>query len=686
VASPSSKVERRGGREPAPEVGALLADRYRLTAARRGRPGRFEATDEATGKSVFVKIGPPDGALAREASLLGRADHPGLVRLVEAGAAGGRSFLVLEWVEGADLEARLSRPPEGFADDGLIRLLGKLADAVAAIHAAGWLHRDLKPANVMVRADGDPVIVDLGAALPIGQAADPPPDSDLTEGYAAPEQYLSDRPEGPWTDAYGLGAIGYRALFGRPPLPAPARLRGEAMPHAMEQAGRHAEAWCRAIDWALTLDPAGRPQTVLDWSAAFALPPDDAASPTDPGPMPATLDDYPDTVRVRRAPRARVAPPAPGAPAGPIARTGRRRGGALVAATLLLVGASVVGAGWYGRPLYERYLKTEWMVDSSGGGDALSIADAIARARVGATIAIRPGTYRETLSIERPVHLVPAMPETPPLIAPGAGACVLASSGGSISGLRFAGAAATGPEEAPAPCLVLAHANLRVAGNHIAGGAGPAILVQDGGAPVIAGNVIENGAGPGIVIAAGASPEITGNTIRNTGRSALIARGGAAPAVTDNAFEASGGLVFAEGAAGRLANNRITEATTSAIEITSGADPIVIDNTIERPAGAGVFVYDHGRGRIERNVIIGSRLSGIVIAAGGDALAADNAIRESAEHGVLVVEGGCVVLERNAIADNEGNGIVVDWEGEAELSENEVTGNAEPQVLDARVP
>lgn len=690
MATSSPAIDRTGGRDTAPEVGSVLVDRYHLDQVHRGAPGCFQATDRTTGERVLIRTGPQDGRIDREAEVLGKLDHPGIVGLEELGSAGGQRFIVLAWVEGTDLETLLRQHPDQMPDGRLIQLLLRLSDAMTAVHTAGWLHRDLKPANVIVRADGAPVIVDFGAALPIGQA-DNPPDSDLTDGYGAPEQYLTDQPEGPWTDVYGLGAIAYRALCGRPPTPAPERIRGEPMPLAMDRAGKHAESLCRAVDWALALDIAARPQTVADWSAALSISAENVGVPTAAAAAsavaPAPQDDYPPTVRIRRAPS--VKPKAAAVATPPVAAPGatRRRTGLVLAAVLLsALGAGALAAAWYGQPLYERYLKTDWVVDPGGGGDALSIADAIARAGDGATIAIRPGTYDESLMIEGPIHLVPAAPETPPLIAPSAGACVVATGdGGSISGLRFAGAPVD-PESVAEPCLLLANAGVRVAGNQISGGAGPAIMIRDGGSPEIADNVIEKGSGAGIVVTAGATPQVLRNRVTGVDRSALIARGGAAPTIVDNTFEGSGGLVFAEGATGRLEGNRIGASTTSGIEVITGAAPTVIENTIDRAAGAGIFVYDHGRGRFERNFILGSALSGVVVAAGGDAQLAGNAIRESGEHGVLIVEGGRAVLERNAVADNKGNGIVIDHEGEARLADNELSGNADPQLVDAHAP
>ena len=72
---------------------------------------------------------------------------------------------------------------------------------------------------------------------------------------------------------------------------------------------------------------------------------------------------------------------------------------------LLLLGgvsAATVASAFALRPLYERYIKTDWVVDAAGGGDAVAIGEALRRAGDDARLSIRPGTYPETVLIERP--------------------------------------------------------------------------------------------------------------------------------------------------------------------------------------------------------------------------------------------------------------------------------------------
>jgi parallel beta-helix repeat protein len=660
--------------------GELLADRYRVeNPARRISPG----VDTWTGAPVLVKR---SEHADREAEVLEAVRHPGVVRLRERLAG---ELLVLDFVDGIDLGTLLASRQGRLEASRLEDFLSSLTEALEAVHAAGFIHRDLKPANILLRPEGQPVVVDLGTAAPTAPSAPPVDLSLLTDGYAAPEQYLTDWPEGPWTDVYGLGALAYHAATGKPPPPALERLKRDRMEPALEAGAGCPEPLLRAIDRALALDPAERPRTVAEWLSILRAPvPDERAIATaeraiaTAEPVPGSHDDDPPTVPVRRVPIGQVRRPAPDPGAMPASPPRRR----VVLGLVCLIGVLGLGslAAFYGRPLYERHLKDEWLVDQAGEGDVASIAEAIARARDGATIKIAPGTYAESLRLDRPLHLRPAAPDAPPLIAPGEGSCVeLAGAGASIAGMRLM---APAPPDPPMPCIVASGPGAVIESNRVGSASGPVILVRAGADAVVRGNTIEDAAGPGIVITAGATGEITGNTIARVAGAAVIVSGGAAPTIRDNAIAESGSVLYAEGAGGSFERNRIGASLVSAIQVTSGAMPALADNTIEQPRESGIFVFDQGGGRLTGNRIVGSALSGIIVADGAGVEIQGNTVEKSAEHGVLVIGESTVVLTGNTVADSAGHGIAIAAEAEAELADNALSGNRDPQLLDAREP
>ena len=671
--------------------GETFAGRWRaLSEIGHGSTGQlFLARNVESSERVVVKRGLDADLLRNEADVLRTLVHPGVVRLRERHDGASPPFLLLELVEGTDLEAFLGQHGGTLDAIALGRLLLRLCDAVAFVHARGFLHRDLKPANVLVRPDGGPVLVDFGAALPLEQAGAASLWSFVTEGYAAPEQYFTDRREGPWTDVYGLGALGHRALAGSAPAAALIRAGG-ARGEPLAAARDGARALREAIDWALEPEAADRPQSVAAWRERLVAAIEQAEQEATPrrsekaaGRAESGQDDYPPTIRVARA---RADSPAPraadrqrdAAPAVP--RRGRMLPLVLILAALTAAG---VAAGLYGWPLYERYVKSEWLVDQAGGGDATTIAGALARARDDAIIRIGPGTYAESLRIERPVTLI-ALEGATPVVAPESGPCALVTSRtGAIAGLELRGApagAAAGEGEA-SPCVILAGTALTLEGNRIAGGAGPGILIRDGAEPVVRGNRLE---GTGLVVSAGGRGTISGNSIVDAEGASLVVRGGADPSLSDNLIEGGGGMVFAEGALGALTGNRLLQAGATGIRVTTGASPRIEGNTIEGSKEAGIFVYEGGGGRIEGNTVTGSGLSGVVVAGGGAPEVVANTIRDNAEHGVLVVEGGRAVLEGNEIVGNQGHGIALGAGSEVEMTDNLLEGNDEPQLLDAR--
>ena len=171
----------------------------------------------------------------------------------------------------------------------LLPLLAGLID----VHEAGILHRDIKPGNILLRAaDGSPVLVDFGAARQAVGARSRSVTAVLTPGYAPIEQYSSRGHQGPWTDMYALGGLCYQALTGKVPDEAMDRIRSDPLIPVTEAAkGKATEAFLSAIDWALRVEEADRPQGIRVWRSALLgeeeVPvPVSASTPTQQKPPP----------------------------------------------------------------------------------------------------------------------------------------------------------------------------------------------------------------------------------------------------------------------------------------------------------------------------------------------------------------------------------------------------------------
>jgi serine/threonine-protein kinase len=154
-----------------------------------------------------------------EAQAIGRLQHPHIVQVYEYGEADERPYLCMEYVPGRtlaeSLAARRPSPQES------VELLKKIAVAVQYAHQQRVLHRDLKPSNVLIGAAGEVKLTDFGLAKFTDDDSGHTHTQDAigTASYMAPEQ--ADRQRGPLserTDVYGLGAMLYEMLAGRPPF------------------------------------------------------------------------------------------------------------------------------------------------------------------------------------------------------------------------------------------------------------------------------------------------------------------------------------------------------------------------------------------------------------------------------------------------------------------------------------
>lgn len=158
----------------------------------------------------------------REAQSAARMQHPNIVAIHEFGQHRGLNFFSMRIVHGPSLATRLDRegplPPREAAS-----LLRTVAEAVEYAHRLNVLHLDLKPGNVLIDESGQPLVADFGLARRLDQVlVESAEDVSGTPSYMAPEQAEAGSLRiGRATDIYGLGAILYELLTGRPPFLGP---------------------------------------------------------------------------------------------------------------------------------------------------------------------------------------------------------------------------------------------------------------------------------------------------------------------------------------------------------------------------------------------------------------------------------------------------------------------------------
>jgi tRNA A-37 threonylcarbamoyl transferase component Bud32 len=197
---------------------------YRIDAelGRGGQGAVYRAFDERLRREVALKTlvhGDLEARerFVREARAAARIRHPGVVAVLGAELVAGIPVIALELVKGTSLAKKINEKGP-LAPHEAATIVRDVALAVAAAHAEGILHRDLKPANVLLDESGRPRLADFGLARDLDATKITATGVAMgTPAYMAPEQALASAASQA-TDVYGLGAILYHALAGRPPF------------------------------------------------------------------------------------------------------------------------------------------------------------------------------------------------------------------------------------------------------------------------------------------------------------------------------------------------------------------------------------------------------------------------------------------------------------------------------------
>ena len=152
----------------------------------------------------------------REANILATLNHPSIPRIYDYFTEDDRSYLVLEFVHGKDLESIITDTNGFLSEEQVMTWAIELCDVLSFLHAHKpdpIIFRDMKPSNIMINSNGDVILVDFGIArtFQVGQKGT----MIGTEGYSPPEQYRGEA--SPFADIYALGATLHHALTRRDP-------------------------------------------------------------------------------------------------------------------------------------------------------------------------------------------------------------------------------------------------------------------------------------------------------------------------------------------------------------------------------------------------------------------------------------------------------------------------------------
>jgi len=215
-----------------------------------------------------------------EARSLASLKHPNIVGVHQVFEDNDTAYMALDYIRGYDLLEIVDEKKAELTPDQIVTIAAKLASAIDYIHGNGLLHCDISPDNIFINHEGEPILIDFGAARrsASGEAQKYSGLSVVKDGYSPHELYATGGNSGPWSDIYSLAASLYHAISGHSPencqsrLGAMAEKRADPVKPLAGTVAGYPRGFLESIDKAMAVIPASRFQTAAEWLQALPQP------------------------------------------------------------------------------------------------------------------------------------------------------------------------------------------------------------------------------------------------------------------------------------------------------------------------------------------------------------------------------------------------------------------------------
>lgn len=211
-----------------------------------------------------------------EGRSLAQISHPSVVSVLNFFRQNETVYLVMNYLQGATLQdyimaGRQLKTGLAFSESTIRSVFEEVLEGLRTVHQHHMLHLDIKPANLFITDDDRAILIDFGAAREVLNKDTQFSQPMYTPGFAAPEMYRRDAHVGAWTDIYAIGACLYSMMLGHPPQEAAKRRVKDPLAEMLaRKSAVYSDKLIEVVEWCMTLDPSGRPQSASELQIALA--------------------------------------------------------------------------------------------------------------------------------------------------------------------------------------------------------------------------------------------------------------------------------------------------------------------------------------------------------------------------------------------------------------------------------